>query len=151
MFSVATMPVFNVGNDAFGAAWNHQQHQPFVSSPLSSSPIRASSPSSPLSEKSANLVNRETQSSPIRPSTFNKFSRYAHQPPTHTAQIRQRQSRARETRRKNFLDQVRQRADQRTYQRRDMEGTVRHTSPSRPRLPSAPEFDTLVAKGALNR
>lgn len=122
MFSVATMPSYNPCNDGFGSAWNHR---PFVSSPLSSSPIRASSPSSPLTERSSSMANRQTQSSPIQPSTFVKFSRYAHQ--ATSARQRKNKTEDREGRRKLFLDQVRRRADERTYQRRDMEGTVSRT------------------------
>lgn len=124
MFSVAPMPVFTAGGDA-RTSTSYHNHQPSVSSPLSSSPIRASSPLSPMNDSSINATSRQTQSSPLQAkTTFDKFSRYANQNTPSVARVRRPRTDARENRRKNFMEQVRRRADERTLQRRDMEGTV---------------------------
>lgn len=117
--SVAAMAPFNTGS-----AWNHR---PFASSPLSSSPTRASSPpSSPLADRSPNIEHRTVQSSPIRKSSvFDKFSRFSSKSTPRAASHRQRLIDSRESRRRDFLDSVRKRANDRTFQRREVEGTVR--------------------------
>ncbi|OLN93099.1 hypothetical protein CCHL11_07505 [Colletotrichum chlorophyti] len=108
MFSVAgPVPIFSERT-----SWDFR---PPVPSPLSSSPIRASSPLSPINDNTV----RQTQSSPIAPPKFKYASRSTRPNPV----VRKRED-AQETRRKLFLQNVRQRADDRTYQRRDMEGTL---------------------------
>ncbi|OHE97923.1 hypothetical protein CORC01_06786 [Colletotrichum orchidophilum] len=89
--------------------------RPAVPSPLSSSPIRASSPLSPINDNTV----RHTQSSPIPQPKFKYASRATRPNPV----VRKREE-AQESRRKLFLQNVRQRADDRQYQRRDMEGTL---------------------------
>ncbi|KAI1501812.1 hypothetical protein F5X99DRAFT_408622 [Biscogniauxia marginata] len=90
-------------------------HCPSVSSPLSSSPIRPSQASSPLSPRNPNtLPRREIQSSPIQgPSKFKYASRSAKPNP-----LKQKREDAQESRRKLFLKNVRQRADDRSWERR---------------------------------
>ncbi|KAL0942675.1 uncharacterized protein CTRU02_200561 [Colletotrichum truncatum] len=108
MFSVAgPVPVFNDR-----ASWDFK---PVFSSPLSSSPIRASSPLSPINDNAP----RQTQSSPIPQPKFKYASR-----PTRPNPVVRRREDVQENRRKAFLQNVRQRADDKTYQRRDMEGTI---------------------------
>jgi hypothetical protein len=142
--SVAAMAPFTAGT-----AWD--QHRPFVSSPLSSSPIRASSPQSPLSDRSSNIPSREIQSSPIRKATvFDKFSRFASKSSPRFARHRQRKSDTREIRRQEFLDNVRKRADERTFQRRDMEGTVRPNFTTTSSATSATSTDTAVEDDLTN-
>ncbi|KAI5927156.1 hypothetical protein F4810DRAFT_723496 [Camillea tinctor] len=90
-------------------------HRPAVSSPLSSSPIRPSQASSPLSPRHPNtLPRRDTQSSPIQgPSKFKYASRAAKPNP-----LKQTKENAQESRRKLFLKNVRQRADDKNWKRR---------------------------------
>ncbi|KAK2609255.1 hypothetical protein QQS21_002189 [Conoideocrella luteorostrata] len=105
MLSFAPSPIFT-------GTWDHR---PNVSSPLSSSPIRASSPLSPVDRNS--LPQRQIQSSPIRQPKFKFASRAARQNPL----MRKRED-AQESRRRNFLQGVRQKADDKAWQRRDIEG-----------------------------
>ncbi|KAI0595409.1 hypothetical protein F4775DRAFT_375008 [Biscogniauxia sp. FL1348] len=90
-------------------------HRPAVSSPLSSSPIRPSQASSPLSPRHPNtLPRRDIQSSPIQgPSKFKYASRNAKPNP-----LKQTKQSAQESRRKLFLKNVRQRADDKVWERR---------------------------------
>ncbi|KAK0369970.1 hypothetical protein CLIM01_12681 [Colletotrichum limetticola] len=107
MFSVAgPVPIFS------DRTWDFR---PTIPSPLSSSPIRASSPLSPINDNTV----RHTQSSPIPQPKFKYASRLTKPNPI----VRKREE-AQESRRKLFLQNVRQRADDRQYQRRDMEGTL---------------------------
>ncbi|KAI1100198.1 hypothetical protein F4804DRAFT_336476 [Jackrogersella minutella] len=101
------MPVFNLDFSS--------PHRPARSSPLSSSPIRASSPP-PLSPRNTNtLFMRDTQSSPIKgpPAKFKYASRSAKPNP-----LRQNRENAQESRRNLFLRNVRRRADDRQWERR---------------------------------
>ncbi|KZL68396.1 hypothetical protein CI238_00065 [Colletotrichum incanum] len=108
MFSVAgPVPIFSERT-----SWDFR---PAVSSPLSSSPARAASPLSPIDDNTV----RHTQSSPIPQPKF----KYASRPARPNPVVRKREE-AQESRRKLFLQNVRQRADDRSYQRRDMEGTL---------------------------
>ncbi|GKT60234.1 hypothetical protein ColTof4_00367 [Colletotrichum tofieldiae] len=108
MFSVAgPVPIFSERT-----SWDFR---PAVSSPLSSSPARAESPLSPIDDNTV----RQTQSSPIPQPKF----KYASRPARPNPVVRKREE-AQESRRKLFLQNVRQRADDRSYQRRDMEGTL---------------------------
>ncbi|KAE9570773.1 hypothetical protein CGCF415_v009811 [Colletotrichum fructicola] len=107
MFSVAGPVVFSERTP-----WDFR---PAVPSPLSSSPIRASLPLSPISDNTV----RQTQSSPIPAPKFKYASR-----PTRPNPVLRRREDVQENRRKAFLQNVRQRQDDKTYQRRDMEGTL---------------------------
>ncbi|GAB0133876.1 hypothetical protein EsDP_00002270 [Epichloe bromicola] len=96
----------------FAGPWDHR---PSVSSPLSSSPIRASSPLSPVDRNA--LPQRQIQSSPIQQPKFKFASRPVRQNPL----LRKRED-LQDARRKNFLQNVRQKADEKAWQRRDVEG-----------------------------
>ncbi|KAK2030492.1 hypothetical protein LX32DRAFT_638057 [Colletotrichum zoysiae] len=89
--------------------------RPAVPSPLSSSPARPASPLSPIDDNTV----RHTQSSPIPQPKF----KYASRPARPNPIVRKREE-AQENRRKLFLQNVRQRANDRSYERRDMEGTL---------------------------
>jgi hypothetical protein len=108
MFAVAPMPIFTSRT-----AWDYR---PAVPSALSSSPIRTA-PLSPVDENS--LPRRDVNSSPIPPSKSKFASR-----PIRTNPVLKRREDARENRRKLFLQNVRQRADDRAWERRDVENTV---------------------------
>ncbi|KAL7918363.1 hypothetical protein ACQKWADRAFT_304250 [Trichoderma austrokoningii] len=97
-------------------------NRPAVSSPLSSSPVRASSPRSPAAEE-AQWQPRQVQSSPIRPNNFKYQSRPARPNP-----VVKRREELQEQRRKSFLQNVRQKAEERSWQRRDIEGQFLKTS-----------------------
>ncbi|GAP91171.2 hypothetical protein SAMD00023353_5300720 [Rosellinia necatrix] len=91
-------------------------HRPAVPSPLSSSPIRPSQASPPLSPRNPNtLPRRDIQSSPIRgpPSKFKYASRSSKPNP-----LRLSREQAQEGRRTMFLKNVRQRADDRRWEQR---------------------------------
>lgn len=105
MLSFAPAPIF-------GATWNSR---PAVSSPLSSSPIRPTSPLSPLDRNA--LFQRQTQSSPIQPPKFKFASRSTRPNPL----VRKRED-AQESRRTNFLQNVKRKAEDKAWQRRDVEG-----------------------------
>ncbi|POR32617.1 Uncharacterized protein TPAR_07197 [Tolypocladium paradoxum] len=111
MLSFAPRPVFSRACD----------HRPAVPSPLSSSPIRASSPLSPI-DKNA-LPQRQVQSSPIQPPKFKFASR-----PTRPNPVVRRREDAHESRRRNFLQGVRQKSDDKAWQRRDIEGQFLKTN-----------------------
>ncbi|OAA45661.1 hypothetical protein NOR_03450 [Metarhizium rileyi] len=102
MLSVTT-PIF--GSD----------HRPNVSSPLSSSPIRASSP--PSSADRISLPQRQIQSSPIQRPKFKFASR-----PTRKNPLLQNWDDAAGHRRRKFLQIVRQKQDEMVWLRRDIEG-----------------------------
>ncbi|KAI0867849.1 hypothetical protein GGS24DRAFT_507377 [Hypoxylon argillaceum] len=91
-------------------------HRPSVPSPLSSSPLRPSQTSPPLSPRNRNtLPRRDTQSSPIKgPSPIFKYaSRHVKPNP-----LRLSREKAQESRRTLFLKNVRQRADDRKWEQR---------------------------------
>ncbi|PNY26376.1 Uncharacterized protein TCAP_03690 [Tolypocladium capitatum] len=111
MLSFASTPIFS-------GAWDHR---PAVSSPLSSSPIRASSPLSPI-DKNA-LPQRQVQSSPIQSAKLKFASR-----PTRPNPVVRRREDAHESRRRDFLQSVRQKSDDKAWQRRDIEGQFLKTS-----------------------
>ena len=150
MFAVmpSTPPSF-----AFGRSRGHA-HRPAVSSPLSSSPIRMA-PSPPLSPCNPNTLNtlpRQTQSSPISASTpiysscgsssasastspctstsassssssSSKF-RFATRNPRPNPRVKRREE-AQDTRRRLFLQNVRQRAEDKRWELRGGEDEVR--------------------------
>ncbi|KAI1418473.1 hypothetical protein F5Y13DRAFT_184113 [Hypoxylon sp. FL1857] len=100
------MPAFNLDFSS--------PHRPARSSPLSSSPIRPSSP--PLFPRDPNALPRlDTQSSPIQapPTKFKFASRNAKPNP-----LRQTRENAQESRRNLFLRNVRKRADDKKWDRR---------------------------------
>ncbi|KAI2606228.1 uncharacterized protein GGS25DRAFT_523897 [Hypoxylon fragiforme] len=100
------MPTFNFSFSS--------PHRPAHSSPLSSSPIRQSSP--PLSPRNTNTLPRyDTQSSPIKtPPTKFKFAARSAKPNP----LRLTRETAQESRRNLFLKNVRKRADDRQWERR---------------------------------
>ncbi|KAI1643756.1 uncharacterized protein F4817DRAFT_348889 [Daldinia loculata] len=103
---LSTMPIFNIDFST--------PHRPTRSSPLSSSPIRPSSP--PLCSRDHNTLPRlDTQSSPIKapPSIFKFASRNAKPNP-----LRQNRENAQESRRNLFLRNIRKRADDKKWERR---------------------------------
>ncbi|PON22564.1 hypothetical protein TGAM01_v208648 [Trichoderma gamsii] len=97
-------------------------NRPAVSSPLSSSPVRVSSPLS-AAEEDARWQPRQVQSSPIRPNNSKFQSRPARPNP-----VMKRREELQEQRRKGFLQNVRQKAEDRSWQRRDIEGQFLKTS-----------------------
>lgn len=107
MLSFAPSPIFS-------GSWDHR---PAVPSPLSSSPIRASSPLSPI-ERNAH-PQRQIQSSPIQPIKFKFASR-----PTRPNPVVRKREEAQEGRRKLFLNNVRQKSEDKAWKRRDIEGQV---------------------------
>ncbi|KAK7433101.1 hypothetical protein QQZ08_000030 [Neonectria magnoliae] len=111
MLSFAPTPIFS-------GSWNHR---PVVPSPLSSSPVRASSPLSPIDKNS--FSQRQVQSSPIQPLKF----KYASRPTRPNPVVRKRED-IQEGRRKLFLQNVRQKSDDKAWQRRDVEGQLLKTS-----------------------
>lgn len=115
MLSFATpAPIFSPGT------WDH--HRPSVPSPLSSSPVRASSPLSPIDGNAVSSSQRQIQSSPIQPS-HQKF-RFASRPTRPNPVVRKRED-AQDMRRRNFLQSVRQKSEDKKWLRRDIEGQVR--------------------------
>ncbi len=124
MFAVMPFPApFTFGCDTASSA--SSPYRPAVSSPLSSSPIHASSP--PLSPRDPNSVpsRRETQSSPIPTAAPEKprfrFAGRAARPNP----IVQKREDARNSRRRLFLQNVKQRADDQRWERRGGETEVR--------------------------
>ncbi|KAI1162791.1 hypothetical protein F5B18DRAFT_359370 [Nemania serpens] len=91
-------------------------HRPAVPSPLSSSPLRPSQTSPPLSPRDPNtLPRRDTQSSPIRgPSSKSKYASRQVKPNP----LRLGRDKAQESRRTLFLKNVRQRAEDRKWEQR---------------------------------
>ncbi|KAI1429197.1 hypothetical protein F5Y12DRAFT_710410 [Xylaria sp. FL1777] len=91
-------------------------HRPAVPSPLSSSPLRPSQASPPLSPRDPNTLPRhDTQSSPIRGSSTNfKYASRIVKPNP----LRLSREKAQESRRTLFLKNVRKRADDRKWERR---------------------------------
>lgn len=112
MMSFSPAPIFS-------GSWDHR---PAVSSPLSSSPVRASSPLSPIDRNVC--PQRQIQSSPIKPPKFKFSSR-----PTRPNPVNKKRDELHEGRRKVFLQNVRQSREDKAWQRRDIEGQVgRHPS-----------------------
>ncbi|KAK3377929.1 hypothetical protein B0H63DRAFT_230350 [Podospora didyma] len=111
MFAVMPATVFSFGHDASSTS---PAHRPVVSSPLSSSPIRASSSSK---AQGYTHSHRDTQSSPITaPPKSTKF-KYATRN-SRPNPIIQRREDAQDSRRRLFLHNVRQRADERKWDKR---------------------------------
>jgi hypothetical protein len=109
MLSFAPTPIFS-GN------WDHR---PVVPSPLSSSPVRASSPLSPIDRNA--YSQRQVQSSPIKPPKFKFASR-----PTRPNPLNRKREEVQDSRRKQFLQNVKQSREEKAWQRRDIEGQVRY-------------------------
>ncbi|KAI0505917.1 hypothetical protein F5B22DRAFT_651205 [Xylaria bambusicola] len=90
-------------------------HRPSVPSPLSSSPLRPSQASPPLSPRDPNtLPRRDTQSSPIRGPSHFKYSRVNVKPNP----LRLSREKAQESRRTLFLKNVRKRTDDKKWEQR---------------------------------
>ncbi|TGJ78571.1 hypothetical protein E0Z10_g10192 [Xylaria hypoxylon] len=108
MLATMPTPIFNFDFSS--------PHRPTVSSPLSSSPIRPSQASPPLSPRDPNtLPRRDTQSSPIRgPSSNFKYASRSVKPNP----LRLSREKAQESRRTLFLKNVRKRADDRKWDQR---------------------------------
>ncbi|KAF5001701.1 hypothetical protein FGRMN_869 [Fusarium graminum] len=111
MLSFAPSPIFS-------GSWDHR---PAVSSPLSSSPVRASSPLSPINRNA--FAQRQIQSSPIKPPKFKFASR-----PTRPNPVNRKREEIQEGRRKLFLQNVRQSREDKAWQRRDIEGQFLKTN-----------------------
>ncbi|KAF4977862.1 hypothetical protein FZEAL_5706 [Fusarium zealandicum] len=111
MLSFASTPIFS-------GPWDNR---PAVSSPLSSSPVRASSPLSPIDRNA--LPQRQVQSSPIKPPKFKFASR-----PTRPNPVVRKREDVQEGRRKLFLQNVRQKSEDKAWQRRDIEGQFIRTN-----------------------
>lgn len=121
-FAPAPAPIFT-------ANWDH--HRPAVSSPLSSSPLRASSPPGTQDGGAGIFSMRQTQSSPIPAPRFKYASR-----PTRPNPVLRRREDAQEQRRSNFLRSVRDKAEDKAWQRRDIEGQVSSPTSAAQRPPS---------------
>ncbi|KLU86561.1 hypothetical protein MAPG_05573 [Magnaporthiopsis poae ATCC 64411] len=117
MFSIMPLPVYK--DYHLPAHHNHHNHHhaTAVPSPLSSSPIRASSPPQPLSPRDHNERRRQIQSSPIKP------SRFASRPARPNPVVRGREG-FQEARRNLFLKKVQQRSDDRRWERRGVESKL---------------------------
>ncbi|XWW95894.1 hypothetical protein V2A60_003862 [Cordyceps javanica] len=120
MLSFAPAPIFTAG-------WDH--HRPAVPSPLSSSPLRASSPLGPQdrhddADGSDSFALRQTQSSPIQPPKF----KYAARATASRNPVLRRREDAQQQRRANFLRSVREKAEDKAWQRRDIEGQFLKTN-----------------------
>ena len=137
MSVIMQAPIFSFGGGSSSSdARRRPSHRPAVSSPLSSSPIRAPSysppPSAgPFSPRDPNGLPRsqqqqqqhsDTQSSPI-PAPPSKF-RFATRTPRPNPVVRRRED-AQESRRRLFMRDVRQRADDKKWERRGGEQEVR--------------------------
>ncbi|OIW29004.1 hypothetical protein CONLIGDRAFT_403491 [Coniochaeta ligniaria NRRL 30616] len=140
MFAIMPTPIFTFDAAPLPPAsttplQQQPKYRPSVSSPLSSSPIRASSYSPPISphhdntvssifppRQSGHLIPRDTQSSPIAqpssPSPSRKLLfKFAARTPRPNPVVQKREE-ARESRRKLFLKNVRERGDDRAWERR---------------------------------
>ncbi|KAK3365727.1 hypothetical protein B0T24DRAFT_397142 [Lasiosphaeria ovina] len=124
MFTVMPVPIFTFGHDASSSSMSpataSSPFRPVVSSPLSSSPIRASA-SSDYSPPRHHHHFRATQSSPIAPpptttASASKF-KYATRNPRPNPVVKRREE-AQDSRRRLFLQNVRQRADEHKWERR---------------------------------
>ncbi|KAI1013319.1 hypothetical protein LB503_001965 [Fusarium chuoi] len=111
MMSFSPAPIFS-------GSWDHR---PAVSSPLSSSHVRASSPLSPIDRNVC--PQRQIQSSPIKPPKFKFSSR-----PTRPNPVNKKRDELHEGRRKVFLQNVRQSREDKAWQRRDIEGQFLKTN-----------------------
>ncbi|KAM3500629.1 hypothetical protein MY11210_009489 [Beauveria gryllotalpidicola] len=118
MLSFAPAPIFTATCD---------HHRPAVPSPLSSSPLRASSPLGAQEDRSSSYAAiRQTQSSPIQSPKF----RYAAcaTPATRRNPLLRRCEDARQQRRVNFLRGVRDKVEDKAWRRRDIEGQFLKTN-----------------------
>lgn len=124
MFSIMPLPVYK---DYSPTHHHHRHHATAEPSPLSSSPIRASSPPQPLSPRDHNERRgdrRQIQSSPIKPSSSSaSASRFASRPSRPNPVVRGREG-FQEARRNLFLKKVQQRSDDRRWERRGVENKV---------------------------
>ena len=122
-------------------------YRPTISSPLSSSPIRTSS-SPPLSPLDANALPRfrGTQSSPIKGSSTTTPGpfKYANRNPRPNPVVQKRDD-ARDSRRKLFLSNVRQRANDKRWEMRGGDDEVRtHANETRGKKQPSREREKLT-------
>lgn len=132
MFAIMPTPIFSFDANPLPSAsatpLQQPKYRPSVSSPLSSSPIRASSYSPPTSPPHHDdtvtsffpqRTPRDTQSSPIaQPSSpARKLFKFATRTPRPNPVVQKREE-ARESRRKLFLKNVRERTDDKAWERR---------------------------------
>ncbi|OAA57681.1 hypothetical protein ISF_06922 [Cordyceps fumosorosea ARSEF 2679] len=119
MLSLAPTPIF-------ATSWDH--HRPTVPSPLSSSPLHASSPLGTQDDCDDDAFSlRQTQSSPIRPAPTFKYAARASAACANPL-LRRRREDAQQQRRANFLRTVREKAEDKAWQRRDIEGQFLKTN-----------------------
>lgn len=156
----ATAVAFTTSPSTTSNYSNSSPYRPTVSSPLSSSPIRASSPMTtpPLSPRDPNA--RAIQSSPIfaaskqdqylspvifgsggGSSSSSSTSRFASRP-TRPTPLNLKREEAQESRRKVFLKNVRQRAEDKRWEMRGGEQEVSTKEPNPP-FSCLFHFDTL--------
>ncbi|ROV99576.1 hypothetical protein VPNG_07723 [Cytospora leucostoma] len=108
---------FTSASTSASSPFTSTPYRPAIPSPLSSSPIRATTPTPPpLSPCDAN-ARREIQSSPIPASAAKPTSKFASRP-TRPNPVNQKREAAQEGRRKIFLKNVRQRAEDRRWEMR---------------------------------
>ncbi|KAL1857511.1 hypothetical protein VTK73DRAFT_8048 [Phialemonium thermophilum] len=123
MFAVMPAPIFTFGSAytvsaAPVDASSSSRYRPSTSSPLSSSPIRSSSSPFASSNHDSSKPVPDTQSSPIQPTAAErpKF-RFATRTPRPIPVVRKRED-VQESRRRLFLHNVRQRAEDKKWERR---------------------------------
>ncbi|OAA37939.1 hypothetical protein BBO_07319 [Beauveria brongniartii RCEF 3172] len=118
MLSLAPAPIFTPTCD---------HRRPTVSSPLSSSPLRPSSPLGAQEDRySSYAAIRQTQSSPI-PSPKFRYAACA-TPATRRNPLLRRREDVQQQRRVNFLRGVRDKAEDKAWRRRDIEGQFLKTN-----------------------
>lgn len=123
--AMALTPIFsdftNASASAAAVSSSPTSYRPAVSSPLSSSPIRATTPPA-LTPRDAN-ARREVQSSPICAPAAKFTGRFAARP-ARPNPVTQKREVAQEGRRKLFLKNVRQRAEDKRWEMRGGEQEV---------------------------
>lgn len=124
MLSTMALPVFRDDANALPTFSASSPYRPVKSSPLSSSPIRPST-SPPLSPRDPN-IRREIQSSPV-PAPLPAFQSKFAARPSRPNPVAQKREAAQESRRKLFLKNVRQRAEDRRWEKRGGEQEVWRT------------------------
>jgi len=127
MFTVLPTPAFTFGLDAYPSP-PPSVYRPAVPSPLSSSPLRASSTSPTLRDAGYSSPAAGPQSSPItaRHEQNSRF-KYASRNPRPNPIVKRRED-AQEGRRRLFLQNVRQRTEDQKWERRGGGDEVGHVS-----------------------
>jgi hypothetical protein len=128
MLAAMPAPIFSFSLDASSPPTPQYYHRPSVASPLSSSPIRASSvsPPQPLAARDPNCMSffLQSQSSPIKPQAA-KF-KYANRTARPNPVVKRRED-AQDGRRRLFLQNVRQRQEDEKWEKRGGENEVRES------------------------